>query len=325
MMNVAYGFILIATGIASFLLLLGLFEAWRTYWSPRQKLLDERMLQMRMNGHPQVDNELLKRRSLSRFLVLDRFLARVPGIQWFDRFLLQADWRLDVSKTLLMVMLLLIFSTVLGMSLQLPLWVIALLMVVVLGGVFYYLKLQCVNRVKIIEKQLPDALDLMVRAQQSGHSFISALQITASESLAPIGLELQKVFDEINLGIGVQTAMTHLASRIDSKEIRYFVVAVLIQNETGGNLAEVLRKTAALIRERQKIVGVVRVLSAEGRISAWILSLLPFVLAFLLYFINPDFISVLWKNPIGLNMLGLSLCLMLAGVFWMSRLVQIRV
>jgi tight adherence protein B len=213
----------------------------------------------------------------------------------------------------------------LGMSLQLPLWVIALLMVIVLGGVFYYLKLQCVNRVKIIEKQLPDALDLMVRAQQSGHSFISALQITASESLAPIGLELQKVFDEINLGIGVQTAMTHLASRIDSKEIRYFVVAVLIQNETGGNLAEVLRKTAALIRERQKIVGVVRVLSAEGRISAWILSLLPFVLAFLLYFINPDFISVLWKNPIGLNMLGLSLCLMLAGVFWMSRLVQIRV
>jgi tight adherence protein B len=99
----------------------------------------------------------------------------------------------------------------------------------------------------------------------------------------------------------------------------------LIQNETGGNLAEVLRKTAALIRERQKIDGVVRVLSAEGRISAWILSLMPFVLAFFLYFINSDFISVLWKNPMGLTMLGVSLCLMLAGVFWMSRLVQIRV
>ncbi len=324
-MHVPDWFILIATGVASFLLLLGLFEAWRAYWSPRQKLLDERMHQMLMNAYLQVDSELLKRRSLSRFVVLDRFLGRVPGTQGFDHFLLQADWPLDVSQTLLMVMLLLILSSVLGMALQLPLWVTTLLMVVILGGVFYYLKLQCAKRVKIIDKQLPDALDLMVRAQQSGHAFISALQITASESHVPIGLELRKVFDEINLGMSVQSALNHLAARIDSKEIRYFVVAVLIQNETGGNLAEVLRKTAALIRERQKIDGVVRVLSAEGRISAWILSLMPFVLAFLLYFINPDFISVLWKNQMGLTMLGVSLCLMLAGVFWMSRLVQIRV
>lgn len=324
-MQVAYVFILIATGVASFLLLLGLFEAWRSYWSPRQKLLDERLRQMLMNADLHVDSKLFKRRSLCRFFVLDRFLGRVPGIQALDHFLLQADWPLDVAQTLLMMISLLLFSAVLGVAMHLPVWVTALLMAVILGGVIYPLKLKYAKRVKIIEKQLPDALDLMVRAQQSGHAFISALQITASESHAPIGLELRKVFDEINLGMSVQTAMNHLASRINSHEIRYFVVAVLIQNETGGNLAEVLRKTAALIRERQKIDGVVRVLSAEGRISAWILSLMPFVLAFFLYFINSDFISVLWKNPMGLTMLGVSLCLMLTGVFWMSRLVQIRV
>ncbi len=321
MMQVAYVFILIATGDASFLLLLGLFEAWRSYWSPRQKLLDERLRQMLMNADLHVDSKLFKRRSLCRFFVLDRFLGRVPGIQALDHFLLQADWPLDVAQTLLMMISLLLFSAVLGVAMHLPVWVTALLMAVILGAVIYPLKLKYAKRVKIIEKQLPDALDLMVRAQQSGHAFISALQITASESHAPIGLELRKVFDEINLGMSVQTAMNHLASRINSHEIRYFVVAVLIQNETGGNLAEVLRKTAALIRERQKIDGVVRVLSAEGRISAWILSLMPFVLAFFLYFINSDFISVLWKNPMGLTMLGVSLCLMLTGVFWMSRLV----
>jgi tight adherence protein B len=125
--------------------------------------------------------------------------------------------------------------------------------------------------------------------------------------------------------MSIKVAMNHLAARIDSNEIRYFVVAVLIQNETGGNLAEVLRKTAALIRERQKIAGVVRVLSAEGRISAWILSVMPFVLALLLYLINPEFISALWKEPMGLTMLGISLCLMIVGVVWMSRLVQIEV
>ena len=324
-MRFTYWFILFVTGVASFLLLLGLFEAWRTYWSPRQKLLDERMHRMRTKANFQVDSELLKRRSLSRLVVLDRILGRVPGLQGVDHYLLQAGWPLDVSQTLTMVMLLMIFSALLGMALHMPVWLIGLVMSVVLGLVIYYLRHQCAKRVTIIEKQLPDALDLMVRAQQSGHSFISALQITASESQAPIGLELRKVFDEINLGMSVPAAMNHLASRLDSKEIRYFVVAVLIQNETGGNLAEVLRKTAALIRERQKIDGMIRVLSAEGRISAWILSLMPFVLAILLYFINPDFISVLWKKPMGLTMLTVSLCLMLTGVFWMSRLVQIRV
>lgn len=140
-----------------------------------------------------------------------------------------------------------------------------------------------------------------------------------------MAVELRKVFDEINLGMSVQLAMGHLASRIQSKEIGHFVVAVLIQNETGGNLADVLRKTATLIRERQKMAGVVRVLSAEGRISAWILSVMPFLLAFALYLINPEFISVLWKEQIGRVMLGISSGLMLAGVFWMSRLVQIKV
>lgn len=324
-MNLTYWFILIASGVSSFLLLWGLYEAWRAFWSPRQKLLDERMHQMFMNEQRDVHSEILQRRSLSRFVVLDRALGRVPGMQVFDHFLVQADWPLDVSQTLLICGLLLILSALMGMALHLPVFVTGFLMAVTLGGVIFYIKYRCAQRIKIIEKQLPDALDLMVRAQQSGHAFISALQVTAFESRAPIALEFRKVFDEINLGMSVQTAMNHLASRIDSKEIRYFVVAVLIQNETGGNLAEVLRKTAALIRERQKIAGVVRVLSAEGRISAWILSVMPFLLAFFLYLINPEFISALWKDPMGLTMLSVSLCLMLVGVFWMSRLVQIKV
>ncbi len=119
--------------------------------------------------------------------------------------------------------------------------------------------------------------------------------------------------------------MSHLAQRVASKEMRYFVVAVLIQRETGGNLGDVLRSTATLIRERQKIAGVVRVLSAEGRISAWILALMPFVLAVLMYLVNPEFMALLWREDMGVVMLGVSLGLMVAGVFWMSRLVRIKV
>jgi tight adherence protein B len=282
-------------------------------------------MQQLFNQEQHVQTPILRRRDLSRLPILDRWLSQVPGIQSVDRFLRQADLSMDVSQGLMLGVLLLMLSGLVGMVLHIPATLTGLLMVTTLACAIYYLKVRGVQRIVKIEKQLPDALDLMVRAQQSGHAFISALQITATESRAPISVELRKVFDEINLGMSVQSAMNHLAARIDSKEIRYFVVAVLIQNETGGNLADVLRKTANLIRERQKIAGVVRVLSAEGRISAWILSVMPFLLAFLLYLINPDFISALWKDEMGLVMLGVSFGLMLVGVFWMSRLVQIKV
>ena len=324
-MDWIYGLILGACGVASFLLLMGLYEAWRVYWSPRQKLLGHRMQQMFNQEIKNVQTPILRRRDLSRFPVLDRCLIQVPGIQRVDRFLRQADLSMDVSQSLILGILLLVMSGLAGMVLHLPATLTVLLMATTLGSAIYFLKLRGVQRIATIEKQLPDALDLMVRAQQSGHAFISALQITATETRAPISVELRKVFDEINLGMSVQSAMNHLAARVDSKEIRYFVVAVLIQNETGGNLADVLRKTATLIRERQKIAGVIRVLSAEGRISAWILSVMPFLLAFLLYMINPEFISALWKDEMGLVMLGVSFGLMLVGVFWMSRLVQIKV
>lgn len=324
-MDWIYGLILGACGVASFLLLMGLYEAWRIYWSPHQKLLGRRMQQMFNQEQQLVQAPILRRRDLSRFPVFDLWLVQVPGIQHVDRFLRQADLSMDVSQSLMVGVLLLVVSGLAGMGLHLPVTLTGLVMATTLGSAIYYLKLRGVQRIVTIEKQLPDALDLMVRAQQSGHAFVSALQITATESRAPISVELRKVFDEINLGMSVQSAMNHLAARVDSKEIRYFVVAVLIQNETGGNLADVLRKTATLIRERQKIAGVVRVLSAEGRISAWILSVMPFLLAFLLHLINPEFVSALWKDPLGLSMLGVSLGLMLVGVFWMSRLVQIKV
>ena len=324
-MDILYWFVLGACGLASFLMLIGLYEAWGEYWHPRQRLLDQRIHQMLKIEQRHLPTPIVQTRSFSRFNFLDKLLRWLPGSQTFDKFLRQTDLSLDVSQVILVMLLLVVTGGLLGYILGLPASLTLLLMALLLASSIYFLKHQRTKRIEGIEKQLPDALDLMVRAQQSGHAFTSALQITAAESRPPISIELRKVFDEINLGMSMQTAMSNLAARVDSKEIRYFVVAVLIQSETGGNLAEVLKKTATLIRERQKIAGVVRVLSAEGRISAWILSLMPFLLAFLLYLINPKFISALWKAQMGLVMLGVSLGLMLVGVLWMSRLVHIKV
>ncbi len=324
-MDSLYVLILVACGVASFLLLLGLLEAWNTYWHPSYKLLDQRMHQMFKDERHIEVSLIVNHRALSRYPWLDSALKRVPGVHDLDHFLRQADIPLDVSQTLIGALLLVFFVGLMGVIFNFPATFTVLLAGSILGAAVYYLKRHRARRLASIEKQLPDALDLMVRALQSGHAFVSALQLTASESSRPLSAEFQRVFDEISLGMGMQSAMSNLAIRVDSKEIRYFVVAVLIQNETGGNLADVLRKTSTLIRERQKIAGVVRVLSAEGRISAWILSVLPFVLAFVLYLINPDFIAMLWREKMGQMMLGISMSLMLVGIFWMSKLVKIKV
>jgi tight adherence protein B len=188
-----------------------------------------------------------------------------------------------------------------------------------------YLQHRRSRRMALIGQALPDALDLIARSMQAGHAFTSALHLAAKDSPAPLSLELRTVFEEINFGVGSAQALQALSVRVASDAVRYFVVAVVIQSETGGNLADILKNTANLIRERQKMAGVVRVLSAEGRISALVLSLLPFVLAAFMRLLNPGFISKLWTDPMGLQLVYVSLTLMAIGILWMWKMIQIRV
>jgi tight adherence protein B len=180
-------------------------------------------------------------------------------------------------------------------------------------------------RMAQIERHLPDVLDGMARSMQAGHAFTSALKMAASDAKPPLSLELRRVFDEIQCGLDMRQALTDMAERVGMDDVRFFVIAVLIQHETGGNLAEILQSTANLIRERQKLRGVIRVLSGEGRVSAWILSLLPLGLATVLNLINPEFMSTLWTSPAGLQMLYTCMALMLAGIVWMWRLIDIQI
>jgi len=136
---------------------------------------------------------------------------------------------------------------------------------------------------------------------------------------------MRSIFDEINFGIQTRIAIEDFAHRIGSEYTRLFVVSCLVQMETGGNMAEILRNTATLIRERQQMKASVKVLSAEARISALILSVLPFALAGFLVIINPGFISVLWTHPMGMKLLLGAGVLMLTGIFWMWRMIDISV
>jgi tight adherence protein B len=216
-------------------------------------------------------------------------------------------------------------GVVIALLLRLP--VFAVVIIGSVAGLLPLLYMQGAkhNRMIAIEQQLPDALDLMGRAMTAGHAFPSALQMVGGEMPEPIASEFRIVFDEINYGISTQEALVNLTTRVPSTDLSYFVIAVLIQRETGGNLAELLGNISGLIRARLKLLGTVRVLSAEGRLSAWILTLLPFALGFVLQLMNPKFLSVLWTDPIGQKMVGAALFLMAVGIFAMWRITKIRV
>jgi tight adherence protein B len=180
-------------------------------------------------------------------------------------------------------------------------------------------------RLQKIEEQLPEAADFLARAMRAGHSFTNVLQMVGTELPEPLSGEFRTAHEEINYGVPMHEALTNLASRIPLTDLRYLVIAVLIQREAGGNLAEILGNISHIIRERLKLVAQVRVLSAEGRMSAWVLGLLPFGVMLMMTLTSPAYISVLWTDPTGVRLLWYGAGMILAGVLWLRKLIHIRI
>lgn len=318
-----YGFvILVFLAVAGFIE--GAYLTWNAYRGPEAKRIEHR-LQAMSAGAKTVDAPLLKQRLLSDAPAIERLLLAVPRLHLLDRLLVQSGSSMNLA-TLLGVALALALAAAGGAHfLGLPLWFVGA--AAALGALlpFAYLLRLRQQRMNSIETQLPDALELMARAMQAGHAFSSALHMVGTEGPQPIAQEFRTTFDEINFGLAVPDALLNLAARAHSQDLRYFVVAVLVQRETGGNLAELLTSIAALMRERMKLKGAVRVLSAEGRLSAWILTILPFVLAAVISFINPRFVGLLWTDPIGIQMAGAALVLMALGIVWLWRIISVRI
>jgi tight adherence protein B len=176
-----------------------------------------------------------------------------------------------------------------------------------------------------IEQELPEALDLMVSALRAGHSLVAALRLVAHESPQPIGGEFRICFDEQNYGLELRTAMDNLVSRVPVQDLRIVVTAILIQKESGGNLAEVLDKASHVIRERFRLKRQVRVHTAQGRMTGWILSFLPLVLGVALYFVNPTTMSILWTRPIGIKLLYVSGAMTITGALIIRKIVNMEV
>lgn len=181
------------------------------------------------------------------------------------------------------------------------------------------------RRFKKFASQLPDALELVARALRAGHSLASGFRLVQEEMSAPVGIEFGRVFEEQNLGISMEEALTSLAERIPNLDLKFFSTAVILQRQTGGDLAEILDKIGYIIRERFKIWGQVQALTGEGRISGVVLLGLPPVLFVVVYRLNPDYIMMLFTDPLGKQMLAGAIVLQLLGALCIRKIVNIKV
>ena len=178
------------------------------------------------------------------------------------------------------------------------------------------------RRIDAFNKILPDAIDMMARSLRAGHSMVAAISIVAEHAAEPVGSEFGEVFRKQNFGLPLREALTQLLERVPSQDLRVVVTGILVQKDTGGNLAEILDRTVRVIRERLRIQGEIRTHTAQGRMTGWILCALPVVMLVLINFINPGYSTVLFKEGIGRTLLYTGIVLLCVGGFIIRKIVN---
>jgi tight adherence protein B len=190
---------------------------------------------------------------------------------------------------------------------------------------YYYLGMKKRRKVARIEKQMPEGMELLARSLRAGHTLPSAMNLLSTEMGAPLGTEIGIVYEEQRLGLGLSTALRRMGDRVASRDLWYFITAVLIQTESGGNLTEIMENIGQIVRNRLNLKGKVQALTAEGRFSAIVLLLLPLLVMAAMFFMSRSYIMPLFQDPMGIKILGAGIVSMLFGAFWMKRMVKIKI
>jgi tight adherence protein B len=292
-----------------------------------RRRVDERLKQLvqERGGASQSEMQLIKEELLSNVPAFHRTLIRFEVFNNLQAALRQADMKVTVFRFV-------IFSLVAGFVAGLFIFLlsgslIAMLMttlIVMMAPLMVALNKRR-RRFHTFLEQLPDALELMVRSLQAGHSFSSALQMVATEMPEPISREFGKTYEEQNLGLNIKSALENLVERVPILDLKLCVTAVLIQREIGGNLSEVLRNISHTIRERFRIQGEIRVKSAQARLSGYIVSALPFFLFFWINIVNPGYMKTLYDHTYGAYVLGAGIVMQVVGWLIIRKIVNIKI
>ncbi len=272
-----------------------------------------------------VEVVLARNELMSEIPWLNRSLVRMQTALQLKRMLDQADLHITPSR-------LIMFSVMAGMLAGLAVSVISIsiILIFVAGLIaaavpFVHVWWKRKKRFNAFLEHLPDALDLMSRALSAGHAFSEAMHMVSLEMPEPISSEFRKTYEEQNLGLSLKLALENLTDRMPLLDLRMCVTAVLIQRETGGNLAEILEKVAYTIRERFRIMGDLKTLTTSSRMSAWLLCGLPIFVSIAITFMNPEYMAVLWKDQRGHYLIATALMLQIMGMLIVRKILRIKI
>jgi len=303
-----------------------LYYAWLGSDFAQKQIMRKRFLFISAGGmHGEEKLALYKKHVLENAGAMEKLLFALPRINRLDSLLLKAGVSITASLFLLLSAVFAGLGFILGYLFVPTPGAAILLALMFLFAPYGYLLIREKRFLEKFDEQLPEALDLLARAVRSGHSVSSGFELIAGEMEDPIKSEFRVTVDELNMGLSMQDAFANLCARVPSTDLRFFTIAIMIQKESGGNIAEILDRIGRLIRERQQFKRQVRALTAEGRLSAWVLILLPLVMLLYMYFVNYDYVSQLWTEKIGLYMLAGGFFLQLVGALVIRRIVTIDI
>ena len=289
-----------------------------------RRSLRRRLAQINAESDQQIAS-ILREKYLTRLSPLERQLEELPFMDRLAKSIEQAGLSTPAYRVVLSSLMLGLSATILAW------WFFHSGMLALLTGALAfwipYVRIAMARRRRLdkIEEQLPDAIDMIKRGLRAGHPFSAAVKLVAEDMDQPIAAEFEQAFADLNYGNDLRRAMLGLLSRVPSVSVMAMVTAVLVQKETGGNLAEILEQISGVIRGRFRFHRKVRTLSAEGRISAWILALIPLGLFAMLSVTSPGYLPVLLKHPIGHRLLEGSGVLAVIGIYWVRRIIRIEV
>jgi len=310
------------TFLASFLLALVLGSLGQGFRRSPMRLLRERFTAA---SEKKATVRVFRDESMSALPVLHRWLSRVAFAGKFARYLEQAGIAQRVGMVLGTVLLLALLSGRLVWGLTSS-WFWSALAMIASGSLpLLYVQRRRRLRLSLYAEQLPDALDVLTRSLRAGLSFMQGVQAVAREMPEPSQTEFRGTFEELRLGRELREALRSHADRVENLDFNLLATALLIQREVGGNLTEILDNASQTIRERYKLIGQVRVLSAQNRLAGRIIGALPFVIGVIVYLLKPDMIMVLFKEEVGRTLVATAIVMQILGFYAMKRVMTIKI
>ena len=267
----------------------------------------------------------IRARYLRQLSPLERQLEQLPGMETFGRLIEQAGWTVPAYRVAMLSMALAGAAAMATLLFTRSPMIVAVAIAV--AGCLPLLKARMDREARLekFENQLPDALDLMARSLRAGNPLMESFKFVSEEMKPPISTDFGRAWSNVNYGVNLKVSLADLMQRTPSVSLRSLATAIMVQRETGGNLAEILDKITHLLRARAKFQRRLRTLTAEGRMSGWVLASMPFVMAGLMSITNPGYLNPLFEDPGGRKLVMYALILMAAGIFWISRIVKVKV